>query len=90
MIYYILYLQYIASCIYSALLYIIYYIPLYFIYLLYHHNINCLNRIGGPEATLLIPTKNSSYVGIYTCLNNVSSFVSEESPGILITATGLI
>ena len=48
-----------------------------------------VNRSGETGTTFVVPTKNSSYGGIYTCLVNISSFTSEESSGVEITAIGI-
>ena len=48
-----------------------------------------VNRSGETGRTYVIPTKNSSYGGSYTCLVSISSFTSEESNGIEITVIGI-
>ena len=48
-----------------------------------------VNRSGETGTTLVVPTKNSSYGGSYTCLVSISSVISEESSGVEITAIGI-
>ena len=47
------------------------------------------NRSGETGRTFVVPTKNSSYGGNYTCLVSISSVTSEESSGVEITAIGM-
>ena len=49
---------------------------------------NCnitVNRNGETGRTYVVPTTDSSYGGIYTCLVSISSGTSEESIGVVIT-----
>ena len=46
-------------------------------------------RSGETGRTFVVPTKNSSYGGTYTCLVSISSVTSEESSGVEIIAIGI-
>ena len=48
-----------------------------------------VNRSGETGRTFVVPTKNSSYGGTYTCLVSISSVTSEESSGVEIIAIGI-
>ena len=48
-----------------------------------------VSRSGETGRTFVVPTKNSSYGGSYTCLVSISSVTSEESSGVEITAIGM-
>ena len=48
-----------------------------------------VNRSGETGRTFVVPTKNSSYGGTYTCLVSISSVTSEESSGVEIIAIGM-
>ena len=48
-----------------------------------------VNRSGETGGTFVVPTKNSSYGGTYTCLVSISSVTSEESSGVEIIAIGI-
>ena len=56
----------------------------------FKHNLSItVNRSGETGRTYVVPSKNSSYGGSYTCLVTVSSVTSEESSGVKITAAGI-
>ena len=48
-----------------------------------------VNRSGDIGRRFVVPTKNSSYGGTYTCLVSISSVTSEENSGVKITAIGM-